>query len=115
MQAALVAKVKEDAQRLAKQWLTMAKTLNLPLRVYEDLVTVSQELTLMAKKPISASMTVDLLMEVYRAHLSNPCTLDTFSQQLQTLNFMAPEEFDLYWDEPAKMETAKHRIKNKKP
>jgi hypothetical protein len=94
----------------------MAKPLNLPLRVYEDLLSVSQELTLMAKKPISPSMTVNLLMEVYRAHMSNPCALDTFSQQMQTLNLMSPDEFDRYWDEPtAKKEPAKNKIKNKKP
>ena len=88
----------------------MAKTLCLPLRVYEDLLSVSHELTLMAKKPISPSMTVNLLMEVYRAHMSNPCALDTFSQQLQTLNLMSPQEFDLYWDEAA---TKTEPLKNK--
>ncbi len=90
----------------------MAKTLNLPLRVYEDLTKVSEELSLMAKKPISASMTVDLLMEIYRAHLSDPCALDAFSQQLQSLNLMSPEEFDAYWDEPLK---EVRRAKVKKP
>ena len=79
----------------------MVKPLNLPLRVYEDLVKVSDELSLMAKKPISLSMTVDLLMEIYRAHLNNPCALDSFSQQIKSLNIMAPDEFDKYWDEPA--------------
>ena len=79
----------------------MVKVINLPQRVYEDLIKVSQELSLMAKKPISQSMTVDLLMEIYRAHLSNPCALDAFSQQLGSLNLMSPEEFDKYWDEPS--------------
>jgi hypothetical protein len=91
----------------------MAKTLDLPLQVYEDLLSVSEELTLMAKKPISLSMTVNLLMEVYRAHLSNPCALDTFSQQLQTLNLMEPQEFDRYWDEPQKT-APKPKTKNRK-
>jgi hypothetical protein len=77
----------------------LAKTVSLPLRVYEDLNSVSEELSLMAKKPISASMAVDLLMEIYRAHLSNPCALDMFSQQMQSLNLMSPQEFDSYWDE----------------
>jgi len=80
----------------------MTKMLSLPLRVYDDLVRVSEELSLMAKKPISPSMSVDLLMEVYRAHLNNPCALDAFSQQLRSLNIMTPEEFDRYWDEPQK-------------
>jgi hypothetical protein len=94
----------------------MAKPLSLPLRVYEDLLSVSEELSLMAKKPISASMTVNLLMEVYRAHMSNPCALDTFSQQLQTLNLMMPDEFDRYWDEPTAItEPLKPKTKNKKP
>jgi len=77
----------------------MVKTLNLPLRVYEDLVKVSEELSLMAKKPVSPSMTIDLLMEVYRAHMNNPCALDAFSQQLRSLKMMLPQEFDQYWDE----------------
>ncbi len=80
----------------------MTKTVDLPLRVHEDLVKVSEELSLMAKKPISISIAVDLLMEIYRAHLNNPCALDAFSQQLRSLNLMLPEEFDKYWDEPKK-------------
>ncbi|MGE5188313.1 MAG: hypothetical protein ACM3JE_04730 [Betaproteobacteria bacterium] len=89
----------------------MVKSLNLPIRVYEDLVKVSDELSLMAKKPISLSMAVDLLMEIYRAHLNNPCALDSFSQQIKSLNIMAPEEFDKYWDEPAET----HKTRKKKP
>jgi hypothetical protein len=92
----------------------MVKTVDLPLRVYEDLVKVSEELSLMAKKPISTSMAVDLLIEIYRAHLNNPCALDAFSQQLRSLNLMSPEEFDNYWDEPTKIEELKRKDKNKK-
>ncbi len=87
----------------------MVKNVNLPLRVYEDLLKVSEELSFMAKKPVSPSMAVDLLMEVYRAHMNNPCALDAFSQQLKSLNMMSPEEFDKYWDEP----TPKGKIKAK--
>jgi len=54
----------------------------------------------MAKKPISVPMALDLLMEIYRAHLSNPCVLDRFSVQMRTSNFMLPDEFMRYWDEP---------------
>ena len=90
----------------------MVKTVDLPLRVFEDLVKVSEELSLMAKKPISVSMAVDLLMEIYRAHLNNPCALDAFSQQLKSLNIMTPEEFDKYWDEPTKTPQTKHKVKN---
>jgi hypothetical protein len=92
----------------------MVKTIDLPLRVYEDLIRVSEELSFMAKKPISLSMTVDLLMEVYRAHLNNPCALDAFSLQLRNLNLMSPEEFDRYWDEPIK-EKRRRTAKTKKP
>ena len=80
----------------------MTKPVDLPLRVHEDLIEVTQEFSLMAKKPISASMAVDLLMEIYRAHMSNPCALDAFSQQLANINLMSPEEFEKYWDEPLK-------------
>ena len=92
----------------------MAKQLNLPLQVYEDLQKVSEELSLMAKKQISPSMAVDLLIDVFQAHLNNPCTLDAFSMQLQTANLMSPQEFDRYWDEPAKSEAPKKTIKTKK-
>ncbi len=91
----------------------MAKALNLPLRVFEDLTKVSEELSLMAKKPISLSMTVDLLMEIYRAHFNNSCALDSFSQQIKSLNIMAPEEFDKYWDEPAETHAAKKKTPKK--
>jgi hypothetical protein len=92
----------------------MVKTVDLPLRVHEDLIKVSEELSLMAKKPISPSMAVDLLMEIYRAHLNNRCALDAFSQQLMSLNLMSPEEFDKYWDEPTKTPATKHKLKTKK-
>ncbi|MCW3999183.1 MAG: hypothetical protein NWE93_02980 [Candidatus Bathyarchaeota archaeon] len=91
----------------------MAKNLSLPLRVYEDLNRVSEELTLMAKKPVSAAMAVDLLIEIYRAHLSNPCALDLFSQQLHSANLMAPKEFDRYWDENISQEPRRHNTKTK--
>jgi hypothetical protein len=90
----------------------MTKTVDLPLRVYEDIVKVSEELSLMAKKPVSPSMAVDLLMEVYHAHMNNPCTLDAFSQQLRSLNIMSPEEFDKYWDD--KLPEVKSKAKAKK-
>jgi hypothetical protein len=87
----------------------MGKSINLPIRVHEDLTRVSEELSLMARKPISLSMTVDLLIEVFRAHLNNPCALDAFSQQLRSLNLMAPDEFDKYWDETKKTRSSKKK------
>jgi hypothetical protein len=90
------------------------KTVNLPDKIYDDLAKTSEELTLMAKKPISKSMAINLLIEVYHAHLNNPCSLDAFSQQLKSLDIMAPEEFDKYWDEPVKKEKTKRRAKTKK-
>jgi hypothetical protein len=93
----------------------MTKTVNLPLRVYEELVKTSEELSLMAKKPISTSMAVDLLIEIYHAYLNNPCALDSFSQQLRNQNVMSPEEFDKYWDEPVKNQELKRKVKAKKP
>jgi hypothetical protein len=78
------------------------KAVSLPDKIADDLAKVSEELTFMAKKPISQSMAVNLLIEVYHAHLNNRCALDAFSQQLRSLNVMSPEEFDNYWDEPSK-------------
>jgi hypothetical protein len=92
----------------------MPKPVNLPLQVYEGLIKVSEELSLMAKKPISPSMAVNLLMEIYRAHLNNPCALDTFTQQLRNFNLMTPEEFDQYWDEPTQQLSPKKKSKLKK-
>ena len=93
----------------------MAKTVEFPLRVYEDLIKASEELSLMAKKPISVPMTVDFLIEIYRAHLSNPCALDRFSVQMRTSNLMLPEEFMQYWDEPQTPADAEPNVKARKP
>jgi hypothetical protein len=88
------------------------KNVILPEKIRDDLAKVAEELTLMAKKPISESMAVNLLIEVYYAHLNNRCALDSFSQQLQSLNLMTPEEFDKYWDESAT--DAKRKTKTSK-
>ena len=79
--------------------MRMAKTVSLPEAVYADLVSISEELTLMSKKSISLSMAVHILTEVYRAHMNNQCALDAFSLQLANLNIMSPEEFDKVWDD----------------
>jgi hypothetical protein len=92
----------------------MAKTVNLPDKIYDDLAKTAEELTFMAKKPISQSMAINLLIEVYHAHMNNRCALDAFSQQLASLDIMSPEEFDKYWDEPTKPQGAKHKTKAKK-
>ena len=91
------------------------KTLNLPDKISDDLAKAAEELTLMAKKPISESMAINLLIEIYHAHLNNPCALDAFSQQLKSLDIMSPEEFDKYWDEPTKVKAEKGKSKTKKP
>lgn len=80
----------------------MLKQIALPEKVYDDLVAVSEELTLMAKKPVSLPMAIDLIIEVYHAYLNNPCALDAFSQQLASLNLMSPEEFEKTLDEMPK-------------
>ena len=51
-------------------------------------------------------------LEVYNAHMNNPCALDAFIQQLASLDIMSPEEFDKYWGE--KMPKAKGKAKTKK-
>jgi hypothetical protein len=90
------------------------KALNLPDKICDDLTNVAEELTFMSKKPISPSMAINLLIEVYHAHLSNRCALDAFSQKLQSSNIMSPQEFDKYWDEPIKPTVPKTKAKTKK-
>jgi hypothetical protein len=70
------------------------KAINLPDDVYEDLVDVSKDLTTMAGKSVSVGMTVVLLLEVYRAHLRDPCARDVFRRTLASSNIMSPEEFE---------------------
>ncbi len=89
------------------------KTVSLPEKISDELAKTAEELTLMAKKPISQSMAINLLIEIYHAHLNNPCALDAFSQQLRSLNVMTPEEFDKYWDEPTKSQKVKPKKKTK--
>jgi len=89
----------------------MVKTVNLPDAVYSDLLSVSKDLTAMAKKPISLGMAVYLLTAVYRAHLREPCARDAFRQKLSSSEIMSPEEFEKVWDE-TQPKTQKRR-KNK--
>jgi len=96
------AKTRKDTQKIRKLKVLKMQSVSLPLRIHEDLSKVAEELSFMAKKPISQAMAVNLLIEIYHAHLNNRCALDTFSQQLQSLNIMSPEEFNRYWDEPEK-------------
>jgi hypothetical protein len=92
----------------------MARIVNLPEKIHDDLAKVAEELTFMAKKPISQSMAINMLIEVYHAHLNNRCALDTFSQQLRSLNIMSPEEFDKYWDEQSKPKDTRRKTKPRK-
>ncbi len=92
----------------------MVKSVELPLQIYEDLVRVTEELSLMSKKPFSTAMAVNMLIEVYRAHMSDPCALDAFTVQLRSANFMTPQEYERYWDETEKPKTAKRKAKPKK-
>ena len=78
----------------------MTRTVVLPEVVYADLAYVSEELTSMARKPISPAMAVSLLIAVYRAHLSEPCARDAFRQQIAGADFMLPEDFEKVWDAP---------------
>jgi hypothetical protein len=72
----------------------LAKTLNLPDDVYEELNDVAQELSKVTKKPITASMAVPLLTAVYHAYISNPCVRDTFWHSLASMDIVSPEEFE---------------------
>jgi hypothetical protein len=87
----------------------MTKDLNLPDVIYSDLVAVSQELTYMAKKPVSLPMTISILNAIYRAHISEPCARDALCQRLANSKIMSPEEFDKYWSEPTKTVPRKPR------
>jgi hypothetical protein len=76
----------------------MPQTINLPDSVYQDLVSVAEELADMAKKPISIGMAVYLLTAVYQAHLNDPCARDAFRQKMARADIMSPEEFEKAWD-----------------
>ncbi len=80
----------------------MVRTVRLPQAVNDDLKKVSEDLTRIAKKPISPAMAISLLIAVYRAHLSEPCARDAFLQKIATSDFMSPEEFEKVWDAPLK-------------
>ena len=86
----------------------MVKSISLPEVVSEDLASVSEELTSVAKKPISPAMTISLLIAVYRAHLNEPCARDAFMQKIATSDFLSPHEFEEAWDVPSS------RVKRKK-
>lgn len=76
----------------------MSKVVNLPEVIYKDLASISDDLTSLAKKPISPAMTISLLISVYRAYMSEPCARDAFRQRIATSEFMSPEDFEKKWD-----------------
>lgn len=77
------------------------RPVELPEVIYADLMLISDDLTSLAKKPISPAMTISLLIAVYRAHVSEPCARDAFRQRIATSDFMSPEEFEKEWDTPS--------------
>ncbi len=78
--------------------MKMTHTVNLPDIISEDLAAISDDLSSLAKKPISPSMTIALLIEVYRAYTSEACARDAFRQKVATSDFMTPEAFDKKWN-----------------
>ena len=72
----------------------MTKVVNLPEVIYENLASISDDLASLARKPISQAMTISLLIEVYRAYISEPCARDAFRQRIATSDFMSPEAFE---------------------
>lgn len=76
----------------------MVKTIRLPEVIYEDLLSISKELSSTAKKPISNAMAISLIIAVYPAHLRDPCARDAFQQRIAFLDFMSPEDFEKTWD-----------------
>ena len=85
----------------------MTKVVDLPEVIYEDLASISDDLTSLARKPISPAMTISLLIEVYRAYVSEPCARDAIRQKIAISEFMSPEAFEKEWDTKPK----KTRIK----
>ena len=84
----------------------LTKVVNLPEVIYEDLALISDDLTSLARKPISPAMTISLLIEVYRAYVSEPCARDAFRQRMATSDFMSSEAFEKEWDtKPSKTKT----------
>jgi hypothetical protein len=74
----------EVAMSFLREECKMTKTVNLPELIYEDLVSISDGLAQLARKPFSPAMTISLLIEVYRAYLSEPCARDAFRQNRET-------------------------------
>lgn len=84
----------------------MSKVVNLPEVIYEDLASISDDLTSLARKPISPAMTIALLIAVYHTYVGEPCARDAFRQRIATSDFLSPEAFEKEWDsKPSKTKT----------
>ena len=86
----------------------MTKNLKLPDVIYSDLLISSEELSHMAKKPVSLPMTISILNAIYHAHISEPCARDALCQRLSNTKIMSPDEFNKYWNEPAETRQSKY-------
>jgi hypothetical protein len=85
----------------------MTQKINRPDVIYEDLASISDDLSSLARKPISLAMTISLLIEVYRAYTNEPCARDAFRQKIATSDFMTPEAFEKKWDTKPQKRTTK--------
>ena len=77
----------------------MTKTVSLPDMIYADLVSVSGDLTSMAKKPFSLGMTVFLLTRLFQGFKAQPYFRSGLRKMLSELPIASPEEFDKMWNE----------------
>lgn len=61
----------------------MVQKIKLPEIIYQDLISITKELTSIARKPISNAMTMSSIIAVYHAHLKDPCTSDASDKKYQ--------------------------------
>jgi len=80
----------------------MTKTVSLPDVIYADLVSVSGDLTSLARKPFSLGMTIACLTSIYNVIKTFPGFQEGLKKKFDQVGILSPEEFDRVWDELSK-------------
>ena len=79
----------------------MTKTVSLNDMTYSQLAVLAGRLSMIAKRPISLGMTVAAATSVFDSLLRFPIVEELLEKKFSEIptGIMAPEEFDLRWDQ----------------
>jgi len=89
----------------------MTKTISLNDYAYSEVAVLAGKLSILAKKPVSLGMTIQLATGIFGKILENPETKKSVGEAFSEIfdKMLTPEEFELSWDKFYEMITGEKR------